>query len=139
MVAGAIRIAAHRDPDGLGLVDEIGELTFRELDERSNALARAWQERGLDDKSVIAVLCRDHRGLVESMFAAGKLGAKLLLMNTGFAKPQFAEVAEREGVDTLVYDVEFSDILGDVPDDDPALPRPGPTATTTTARHARRR
>ena len=61
------------------------------------------------------MLCRDHRGLVESMFAAGKLGAKLLLMNTGFAKPQFAEVAEREGVDTLVYDVEFTDILGDVP------------------------
>ncbi len=45
MVAGAIRIAAHRDPDALGLVDEIGELTFRQLDERSNALARAWRER----------------------------------------------------------------------------------------------
>jgi fatty-acyl-CoA synthase len=71
MVAGAIRIAAHRDPDALGLVDEIGELTFRELDERSNALARAWQDQGLDDKSVIAVLCRDHRGLVETMFATG--------------------------------------------------------------------
>jgi len=115
MVAGAIRIAASRHPNNLGLVDEIGELTFTELDKRSNALARAWAERGLDDKSVIAVLCRDHRGLVESMFAAGKLGAKLLLMNTGFAKPQFAAVAEREGVDILVYDVEFADILGDVP------------------------
>jgi fatty-acyl-CoA synthase len=119
MVAGAIRIAAHRDADRLGLVDEIGELTFKQLDERSNALARAWKEQGLDDSSVIAVLCRDHRGLVETMFAAGKLGAKLLLMNTGFAKPQFAEVVKREGADTLVYDVEFSDILGDVPDDIP--------------------
>ncbi|HEY2300139.1 MAG TPA: acyl-CoA synthetase [Jatrophihabitans sp.] len=119
MVAGAIRIAAHRDPDMLGLVDERGELTFRELDERSNALARAWREQGLSDESVIAVLCRDHRGLVETMFAAGKLGAKLLLMNTGFAKPQFAEVVEREGADTLVYDVEFSEILGNVPADVP--------------------
>jgi fatty-acyl-CoA synthase len=116
MVGGAIRIAAARHPDTPGLIDEIGELTFGELDRRSNALARAWKQRGLDDKSVIAVLCRDHRGLVESMFAAGKLGAKLLLMNTGFAKPQFAAVAEREGVDILVYDVEFADILGDVPD-----------------------
>jgi fatty-acyl-CoA synthase len=119
MLAGAIRIAAHRDPDFPGLVDELGELTFRELDERSNALARAWQEDGLDDSSVIAVLCRDHRGLVETMFAAGKLGAKLLLMNTGFAKPQFAEVVEREGANILVYDSEFSDILGNVPDDVP--------------------
>ena len=119
MVAGAIRIAAHSDPDMLGLVDELGELTFRELDQRSNALARAWQAQGLTDRSVIAVLCRDHRGLVETMFAAGKLGAKLLLMNTGFAKPQFAEVVEREGADTLVYDVEFSEILGNVPADIP--------------------
>jgi len=119
MVGGAIKIAASRHPDALGLIDELGELTFAELDRRSNSLARAWQQRGLDDKSVIAVLCRDHRGLVDSMFAAGKLGARLLLMNTGFAKPQFAAVAEREGVDILVYDVEFADILGDVPDSIP--------------------
>ena len=119
MVAGAIKIAAHRDPDFPGLVDELGELTFRELDQRSNALANAWKQQGLTDRSVIAVLCRDHRGLVETMFAAGKLGAKLLLMNTGFAKPQFAEVIEREGADTLVYDAEFSEILGNVPDDVP--------------------
>ena len=119
MVGGAIRIASSRHPNHVGLIDEIGELTFTELDKRSNALARAWQQRGLTDKSVIAVLCRDHRGLVESMFAAGKLGAKLLLMNTGFAKPQFAAVAEREGVDILVYDIEFTDILGDVPSDIP--------------------
>jgi fatty-acyl-CoA synthase len=116
MLAGAIRIAAHRDPGRLGLIDEIGELTFSQLDERSNALARAWQGRGVGNSSVIAVLCRDHRGLVESMFAAGKIGAKLLLMNTGFAKPQFAAVGAREGADTLVYDAEFDDILGDVPD-----------------------
>jgi fatty-acyl-CoA synthase len=68
---------------------------------------------------VIAVLCRDHRGLLDAMFAAGKIGAKLLLMNTGLAKPAFAAVAKREGVDTLVYDVEFSDILGEVPDEIP--------------------
>jgi fatty-acyl-CoA synthase len=115
LLGGAIRIATRRDPEAIGLIDERGELTFRELDRRSNALARGWQERGLDDTSVIALLCRDHRGLVESMFAAGKLGARVLLMNTGFAKPQFAAVAEREGVDALAYDVEFADILGDVP------------------------
>jgi fatty-acyl-CoA synthase len=116
MVGGAIRIAAHNHPDSVGLVDERGALTFAELDARANALARAWRDRGLDDTSTIALLCRDHRGLVESMFAAGKLGATALLMNTGFAKPQFAQVAEREGVSAMVYDTEFTEILGEVPD-----------------------
>jgi fatty-acyl-CoA synthase len=115
ILAAAIRIAAHRSPDVTGLVDELGELTFGDLDRRSNALADAWQARGVDDSSVIALLCRDHRGLVEAMFAAGKLGAKVLLMNTGFAKPQFAAVCEREGVNALVFDTEFTDILGEVP------------------------
>ncbi|HLY34710.1 MAG TPA: acyl-CoA synthetase [Jatrophihabitantaceae bacterium] len=116
MVGGAIRIAAHNHPDAVGLIDERGPLTFAELDARVNALARAWRDRGLDDTSTIALLCRDHRGLVEAMFAAGKLGATALLMNTGFAKPQFAQVAEREGVSAMVYDTEFTEILGDVPD-----------------------
>lgn len=119
VLAGALKIATRRDQDAIALVDERGELTFRELDRRSNALARAWQERGLDDASLLALLCRDHRGLVESMFAAGKLGARVLLMNTGFAKPQLAAVAEREGVDALVYDIEFAAILGEVPDSIP--------------------
>ena len=120
MLPGALRVASHRNADMLGIVDELGELTFAELEARSNALARAWQLRGLTDESVIALLCRDHRGLVDAMFAAGKIGARALLMNTGFAKPQFAAVAEREGVDALVYDSEFTDILGEV---DTAIPR----------------
>ncbi len=114
-VAGAIRVAARRNPDALGLVDDLGELSFGELDRRSNALARAWRERGLGEQSVIAVLCRDHRGLLDAMFASGKIGARLVLMNTGFAEPALAAVAEREGVDTIVYDAEFGDLLGAIP------------------------
>ncbi|OXM44189.1 acyl-CoA synthetase [Amycolatopsis alba] len=109
--AGANMIAARRDPTATGIIDELGPLTFKQLDTQSNALARAWSERGLGPGSVIAALCRDHRGLVLTMLASGKLGAKLLLMNTGFAKPQLADVAKREGVTALVYDQEFTDLL----------------------------
>lgn len=108
---GANLTAARRDPAAVGLIDELGPLTFTELDTRSNALARAWARRGLTHGSVIAALCRDHRGLVLAMLAAGKLGARLLLMNTGFAKPQLADVAARENVGALVYDQEFTGLL----------------------------
>ncbi|OZM71685.1 acyl-CoA synthetase [Amycolatopsis antarctica] len=112
---GAVQAAARRDGRAVAIVDDLGPLTFKQLDDRSNALARAWSARGLDDTSVIAVLCRDHRGLVLAMLAAGKLGARMLLMNTGFAKPQLADVAKREGVRALVFDEEFTDLLGAVP------------------------
>ncbi len=118
-IAGAAHIAARRDPHALAVVDELGPLTFGELDQRSNALARAWAEHGLGPDAVIAVLCRDHRWLVDCMLASAKLGARLLLMNTGFSRPQLADVAEREGVSALTYDQEFTELLGAVRSDIP--------------------
>jgi acyl-CoA synthetase (AMP-forming)/AMP-acid ligase II len=113
-IAGAVRMSAKRDSRQLGLVDERGPLTFTQLERRSNALARAWAQQGFGEGTVIGVLCRDHRGLVDAMLAAGKLGARLLLMNTGFAKPQFVDVVKREKVAALVYDEEFTDLLSAV-------------------------
>ncbi|WP_410645276.1 acyl-CoA synthetase [Amycolatopsis sp. lyj-346] len=114
--AGANHISARRDPAAVGIVDELGPLTYKQLDDQSNALARAWSERGIEPGQVVAALCRDHRGLVLTMAASGKLGVRLLLMNTGFAKPQLADVAQREGVTALVYDQEFTGLLDAIPD-----------------------
>ncbi|MCP2305175.1 fatty-acyl-CoA synthase [Actinokineospora globicatena] len=114
-IAGAARIAATRDDAAIGLVDERGNLTFAQLDRRSNALARAFAERGVTAESVVALLARDHRGAVETMLAASKLGARLLLMNTGFARPQLVDVAEREGVTVFVHDQEFTPLVDALP------------------------
>ncbi|MGH3438044.1 MAG: acyl-CoA synthetase [Sciscionella sp.] len=114
--AGSVMISARRDSRAVGLIDERGELTFTQLEQRSNSLARAFQERGLGQGSVIAVLCRDHRGMVDTMLASAKIGAQLLLMNTGFGKQQLTAVAEREGVEALVYDQEFTEWLQGIPD-----------------------
>ncbi|MFF1614093.1 acyl-CoA synthetase [Amycolatopsis sp. NPDC058278] len=114
--AGANHISARRDPAAVGIVDELGPLTYKQLDDQSNALARAWSERGIRPGQVVAALCRDHRGLVLTMAASGKLGVRLLLMNTGFAKPQLADVTQREGVTALVYDQEFTGLLDAIPD-----------------------
>jgi len=111
-LGGAVRIAAVRNPGGAGLIDERGTLTFEELDRRSNALANALRERGLQAGDGIGVLCRNHRGFLDITFAAAKLGAKLLYLNTDFAGPALREVCEREGVELLVHDEEFSGVVG---------------------------
>jgi fatty-acyl-CoA synthase len=118
--AAVIESAAGRDPNAIAVTDEWGDVTFAQLNDRVNALARAWNSRGLGAGSVIAALCRDHRGLVTILAAAGKVGAQLLLMNTGFAKPQLADVATREKVNVLVYDEEFTDLVSAI---DPGVRR----------------
>ncbi|MPY99455.1 MAG: AMP-binding protein [Actinophytocola sp.] len=109
--AAVFSVGAHRYPNAVAIVDELGELTYGQIERRSNALARAWSQRGIGAGTVVAALCRDHRGLVTTMAATGKLGARLLLLNTGFAKPQLTDVARRECVSLLVYDEEFTGLL----------------------------
>ena len=65
-------------------------------------------------------MCRNHRGFVESLVAANRIGADVLLLNTSFAGPALAEVVTREDVDTVIYDEEFTATvdraLADTPD-----------------------
>ena len=111
MLAGAVTIGAIRHGDRVAISDERGELSYRELDERTNAIANAWRDEGLEPGDGVAILVRNHRGFLESVFAAAKCGAKIILLNTSFAGPQIREVADREGTDLLVYDDEYASTL----------------------------
>jgi fatty-acyl-CoA synthase len=102
------------------VADERGSVTYGQVDDMSTALARGLQALGVAEGSVVGVLCRDHRGLFIAMAACGKLGARMVLMNTGFAKPQFAQVCAREGVSVVLHDSEFASLLDALP---PELPR----------------
>lgn len=97
--------AAQRCPDRPGIIDEIGTLTWRQLDDRCDALGRALQQ---SNPKTVAVMCRNHRGFVEALVGANRIGADVLLLNTSFAGPAMAEVIEREGADIVIYDQEFT-------------------------------
>ncbi|QLY31750.1 acyl-CoA synthetase [Nocardia huaxiensis] len=110
-IAAGLALAAARHPERTALIDELGELTFAELEERSNRLANAWRARGLHGGEGVAILARNHRGLLDAVFAAAKCGARIILLNTDFAGPQIRDVATREGTDLLVYDDEYAGML----------------------------
>ena len=129
MLGGCVAVAAIRHPDRTAVIDERGEVTYRELDERVNALANAWIASGLKAKDGVAILTRNHRGFLEALFAAAKCGARIVLMNTGFSAPQVEEVATREGVDLFVYDEEFAPAVGELE------PRLGRFRAWTESRH----
>jgi fatty-acyl-CoA synthase len=110
--ATAAAMAAARSPDTVAVVDEGGSLTYRQLDERSNALAHALRRRHhIGPDSVAGILCRNHRGFVESFIALAKLGADVVLLNTGFSAKQLSEVCADEKVGVIIHDAEFSDAV----------------------------
>src|SRR4051795_7541707 len=111
--AAGYEAAAAQYPDEVALIDELGQLTFREMSERTNALAHALADDGVNEGDSVAVMARNHRGFVDAVVACSKLGAHALFLNTQFSKPQLTDVLEREEPAALVYDEEFADLLGD--------------------------
>jgi acyl-CoA synthetase (AMP-forming)/AMP-acid ligase II len=109
--AAGYTVAAARYPDEVGVVDELGTLTFLQMHERSNALAHALAEDGIRPGDGVAIMCRNHRGFIDAVVACSKLGANALFLNTQFSKPQLADVLERERPTALVYDQEFAGLL----------------------------
>jgi fatty-acyl-CoA synthase len=114
LLAGAVVAGGIRHGDRPVMIDERGELSYKLLDARTNALANAWRDHGLQAGEGVAVLVRNHRGFLEAVFAAAKCGARIILLNTSFAGPQIREVAEREETHLLVFDDEYEGMLGDV-------------------------
>src|ERR1700692_2428647 len=146
-ITSGFAAAAQRCPDRPGLVDQLGTLTWRQPDQRSDALAAALQALPGGQPRVIGIMARNHRGFVEAMIAANRIGADVLLLNTSFAGPALAEVVEREGVDAVIYDEEFTTTvdraLADRPDAARIIPwtagaQNGPTVEKLIAEHAGR-
>ncbi|CAA0124873.1 Long-chain-fatty-acid--CoA ligase [Mycolicibacterium vanbaalenii] len=106
--------AAQRCGDRAGLVDELGILTWRQLDRRADALAAALQALPAGQPDVVGLMARNHRGFVDALIAANRIGADVLLLNTSFAGPALAEVLEREGAGksvAVIYDEEFTETV----------------------------
>jgi acyl-CoA synthetase (AMP-forming)/AMP-acid ligase II len=103
-------LGAALGPDATAAIDDAGGATFAEMGERAAAVAAGLAGLGVGPESTVALLCRNHRGLLLAMVALGQLGADVVYLNTGFAGPQLAAVVASESVDVLIVDEEFVDL-----------------------------
>jgi fatty-acyl-CoA synthase len=110
-IGSAPRIAAIRHGGLTAISDDRGELTFARLEEQVNRLANALRTQGLGPGSSVGILCRNHRDPLIIAFAGSRAGMNVIWLNTAFSARQMIEVGEREGVDLLVYDSDFADVV----------------------------
>jgi acyl-CoA synthetase (AMP-forming)/AMP-acid ligase II/NAD(P)-dependent dehydrogenase (short-subunit alcohol dehydrogenase family) len=110
--AAIVAAAAALHDERPGMTDELGTLSFAELDRRARALAGALHRHfDVVEGARVAVMCRNHRGFVLAAAAAGRLGCDLVPLNTDFAAPQLGDVLAREGVTVAVHDAEFDPVF----------------------------
>ncbi len=114
---GLLAYTAQRYGDAPALTDDHGTLTFRELDQTSNAVARAMMSSEFESATSVGLLNRGHRGLMVALAAAGKAGLRTVLLNVGFAGPQLHDVCVRERIGLVLADDEFTHLFVDLPAD----------------------
>lgn len=105
--AAGYAVGAARYPSRHAVIDDHGAWTFSEMSRRVEGLAGALSKRGITPDDRVAIMCRNHRGFVESLAAVTRIGADVVLLNTAFASPQVRSVVERERVGFLVLDEDF--------------------------------
>jgi len=111
---GAPRVAAIRHGKFPAIADERGEITFDEFDKQIDKLANALLASGIEPGSSIGILCRNHRAPLVAAFAASRAGMNGVWLNTAFSARQAREVSEREGVDLLVHDDDFAEVVAEI-------------------------
>ncbi|MGK4594117.1 AMP-binding protein [Amycolatopsis sp. w19] len=116
-VAGGYSANAARVPEEVALHDERNVRTFKQTADRSNQLANALAARGVRARDRIALLCRNHATMVESLIACSKLGVDAILLNTGLSAGAVADVIGLHKPVAVLADDEFSRIIADIPGD----------------------
>ena len=101
-------VNARRRPNRVAVIDDFGEMTFKELDDAANSVANGLLSKGVRGGDGVAILARNHRWFLVSVYGAAKVGARIILLNSEFSGPQIKEVAEREGGKIVIYDDEYT-------------------------------
>lgn len=99
--------AARQHPDRTAVIFEDRRLTYRELNDRTNALAAGLAEAGLRAGDRVVIWLRNCPEFVEVMFACWKLGLAIVPMNIRLTRDDVAFHVADCAAAALVYGVEF--------------------------------
>ncbi|MHB1855318.1 MAG: AMP-binding protein, partial [Acidimicrobiales bacterium] len=95
---------ASQAPDRLAVVmgDSGESLTFRELEERSRALAVAWRRAGVSRGDTVGILLENHLRFLEVAWAAQRSGLYYTAVNWHLTPEEVAYIVSDSGAKVLV-------------------------------------
>lgn len=105
-----LRLAAKLHPHRVAVVDESESLTFVELWQQAETLAKALHvDHQVGQKQKVAIACRNHTAVIKSIFAASRLGAHVFLLNPDMSREQILALENRMKFDFYIHDERIAD------------------------------
>lgn len=101
-IADCFAEQAARTPDALALIAGDRRLTYRQLDERSNRLARRLQGLGVEPETLVGVAMGRTETLLVSLLAILKAGGAYVPLDPNFPRERLALVMEDSGMPVLL-------------------------------------
>lgn len=103
---------ARMMPDRVALVQDDEQVTYAELAQRVERLAAFWQSLGVRHGDRVAFLGPNDIATFECLFAAGRLGAIFVPLNTRLAAPEVEYMLADCGASVLVWLPEHDATVG---------------------------
>jgi acyl-CoA synthetase (AMP-forming)/AMP-acid ligase II len=99
-----LAVTTARWPDRTAIVDDDGALSYRQLQQATECLARTLSADGVAPGQAVGVMCRNGRRFVAGVFAAALLGADVVPMSTEFRSDALAAAVQAHRISTVVVD-----------------------------------
>jgi acyl-CoA synthetase (AMP-forming)/AMP-acid ligase II/uncharacterized protein YndB with AHSA1/START domain len=116
-VPGGYQAAAARGQDTPALQDERGVRSYGTAVARGRRLASGLASHGVGAGQPVALMCRNHAAMAESIIACGLIGADAVLLNTGLSANAVGEVIGKHQPVAVLADDEFAPAIKEVPGD----------------------
>ena len=107
-----LAIAAARWPARTAMIDDDGAISYRELQSKTESLARELCRDGVGPGQAVGVMCRNGRNFAAAAFAAALVGADVVLVNTEFRANALAVALRAHQIATMFCDKEFAEQVG---------------------------
>ncbi|HEY8217011.1 MAG TPA: AMP-binding protein [Acidimicrobiia bacterium] len=115
-----LHAAKHPDKPAQIMASGGGVVTYRELDERSNQLARLLRDRGLDFRDHIAIFMDNNDRYVEVAWAAQRSGLYFTPINFHFNADEVAYIVDDCDARAIITSVALADVASELVDKLPA-------------------
>ncbi|HEY9558881.1 MAG TPA: AMP-binding protein [Acidimicrobiales bacterium] len=119
-------VHAASTPDKAALImGSTGEIvTYAELDQRSNQLARLWRDHGLGPGDHVAIFSENNAHFLEVMWAALRSGLYITTVNSYLSAEEVAYILDDSGSRSLVTTTAKADVAAEALRDAPRVTLP---------------
>ena len=108
----AVAWHARRRPATPALITPAATVTYGELNERANRLARAFRRRGLRRGEGVALLCSNRPEFVEVLLATQRSGLRLTTVNWHLTADEAGYIVDDCEARAFVAEARFADVAG---------------------------